>query len=107
MREIKFRGWDEENKVMMPAQDLSQSRVYWPWLGVKDFTLMQFTGLHDKNGKEIYEGDVVRFIVDGNRWPVLFEKGAYRVGLNGLASLNLANHEVIGNIYENQELLKD
>ena len=58
MREIKFRAWDGQK--MLDSQDLTQNGMYWDWLGKQDVELMQYTGLKDKNGKEIYEGDVVK-----------------------------------------------
>lgn len=117
MREIKFRAWNPYTKSMyfydvdtlscMPSQ-------------CKPF-LMQFTGLKDKNGKEIYEGDVVR----ANSWAnsiIVFGKIGYDGEWNGLTGYaleiwgadnnfyELQYHfdpnklEVIGNIYENPEL---
>ena len=57
-REIKFRGWDGDD--MLPSQDLTQSSKCWTWLGKQDVELMQYTGLKDKNGVEIYESDLVK-----------------------------------------------
>lgn len=66
MREVKFRAWDEEYEMMLNMS----SDGFW---GIEKFfgalndrcILMQYTGLRDKNGIEIYEGDIVKFVTKG------------------------------------------
>ena len=108
MREIKFRAWDFENKQMRTELRASEIGVLVEG-GYKG--LMQFTGLKDKNGKKIYEGDIVDgmatryFIKNGGRgmyefWESETEQG-YHWGI-----WNVHNQlEIIGNIWENSELL--
>ena len=124
MRELKFRAWDTKLEVMSGVIDIT------PSLGTMSTTyiyptqiLMQYTGLKDKNGKEIYEGDVVHSENEGS-YPVGFDKaGCWVIEIYGerfnddgsstprdeseLLSNALADYgmEVIGNIYENPELL--
>lgn len=102
MREIKFRAWRQEEKTMSNIFDvIDDTREI-------DYDLdivMQYTGLHDKNGKEIYEGDIVDTPYDKSyiRW----ERGGFVFANDGNDGLFCMDEsEVIGNIYENPELLK-
>ena len=76
--------------------------------------LMQYTGLHDKNGKEIYEGDIVKYRDSRGQHieKVIFDKGCFYAGMHWGSSTRVAPKlintritEVIGNIYDNPELL--
>ena len=128
-REIKFRAWDKETKSMIKEvwEIGLKSNYNQPWLIGDDkrtdnFELMQYTGLKDKNGKEIYENDIIRVNDDrdGDRtYEVIFEKGCYwgnciytprittpqKTLLCDLDFFVHQSQEIIGNIYENPELL--
>ena len=149
-REIKFRAWNEDLKIMCDLKkttplamhpELAQDGLFIPFS--KHLKLMQFTGLHDKNGKEIFEGDILRvkwsiknespdsewkaeehiagvewshpgwkirwsyfskpFEIDGNK-ELCWYDDYHRSNQPG-AFHKLTEFEVLGNIYENPELL--
>lgn len=106
MREIKFRAWD--GKSMVFHSDLKQIAMseavgYYNWGNLE---IMQYTGLRDKNGKEIYEGDIVKGLgYDEDLSEVILEPSGgfyYAWSEYGHSAEDI---EVIGNIYENPELL--
>ena len=116
-REIKFRAWFKPLKRMYIVRELKFERngnivVITNHNGGTapiNYELMQFTGLKDKKGKEIYEGDIV--MVDGRRCKIIFRLGEFTMQQesNKNAYYCIGYHsdcEVIGNIYENPELLK-
>ncbi len=137
-RPIKFRVWvlgnDNTTPMMLGPEDLYDIDFKNQQLFLADFfrfdfsdcVLMQFTGLKDKNGKEIYEGDII-----GGEMPDFYDKtiqvhGIVRwcklepafgiddgiadengVGMQRIIHPDRARLKVLGNIYENPELLKD
>ncbi|MDB5706608.1 MAG: hypothetical protein JWN66_3724 [Sphingomonas bacterium] len=110
-RVIKFRAWDSANAKMVAQSYLDCHKRGFRILESDEFTFMQFTGLLDKNGNEIYEGDVIEFL--SRRGPVEWDKTGqlavrfpHESGFNWrIAGHNTSDMAVIGNIYENPELL--
>lgn len=135
MREIKFRAWDKIEKTMAsvtamtfdsPEYNPSVDLNYRLYLGFDDtqaiaesvelseVELMQYTSLKDKKGREIYENDIVKTKIGVMDFvlKVVFENGKFiAIGddddLTAFDLFTIADKcEVIGNIYENSELLK-
>ena len=116
-RIIKFRAWDKEHKVMLipPAIDNPEKED-------NEWALMQFTGLLDKNGKEIFEGDVLKstapeqYSQDSGVFLVKWKQPNCSFGLTKQEKKEYViwecemdwwiEHEIIGNIYENPTLLE-
>lgn len=118
MREIKFRAWDKLNKEMFNVEfiDFQKKQVYRDVISYRkfdDIELMQYTGLKDKNNKEIYEGDII--VLRGSKYKVIFKTEGARFVLRNdefeleITFINNNNErlEIIGNIYENPELMED
>ena len=133
MREIKFRAWLKEDKKMVNVetmdftdksiQYLKKSEINNAYIlrrvSFDDVELMQYTGLTDKNGTRIYENDIVKFIVlegYGERADQFeyIDKVEYyisefelrQIGLK-LSDESIIVIEIIGNVYENPELLEE
>ncbi|MEG0285026.1 MAG: YopX family protein [Vagococcus sp.] len=123
MREIKFRAWYEEEKEMQSVRDIyfnketneieslvtkGKNSTY--HTDVNTHKLMQYTGLKDKNGVEIYEGDLVQVddLFPNDPFNVWFRDGLFHIGnWNTQGFMNAFDfYEVVGNIYENPELLE-
>lgn len=119
----KFRAWDKETKTMNGMAEIYRNRNQEIELHPRDenIILMQSTGLKDKNGKEIFEGDVVQY--QNTKVPSADSKGVIRYFDNwamfgidiehneprALFFNGLADHislDVVGNTYENPELLE-
>ena len=128
-REIKFRAWDATHQVMLEVYnirfgDILQGRHEGPKSlhdcggGIDAYILMQFTGLHDRHGKEIYEGDVVKWghVKGGEEHPPRIAEvkicpdiefhsqvGVFKFG--AFIYTDMENWlEILGNIYEHPEL---
>lgn len=99
-REIKFRAWDKRyNKMLIPPA------INNPEIEDNEWVLMQFTGLKDKSGKEIYEGDILSGKNKNDGVVVGFKNGCFSMG-NGFEVKNgLPHRRVIGNVFENKDLL--
>jgi hypothetical protein len=129
-REIKFRAWDNKEKKWLLGYEypnlggfsmFGECMLFEEWSGILnrfilqqkdrvegDLKLMQFTGLHDKSGVDIYDGDIlddnkpwVVIQFDGGAWGLDYANGA---GQKYLYPLN-SHIKIIGNIYNNPELL--
>lgn len=126
-RDIKFRGFDSVNKVMLPVESINFREGYISLNegdnSVTDtlemIELMRYTGLKDRNGKEIYEGDIVRFYNDEEyklkptNALVIYESAAFmlehkKLGKEYLGEMDIENMciKILGNIYDNPELLE-
>ena len=122
-REIKFRAWVKKEKEMtkvlaLETKDYATLNVLYNdnskcTLGMFAVEIMQYTGLKDKNGKEIYEGDIVILndAEEENRCVVKYKYGSY-ILVDGDLREDLSNVEdkfleVVGNIYENKNLLEE
>lgn len=127
MREIKFRAWSKccNSFLDITGFECVNGKITGifddgDYIGYdkEDITLMQFTGLHDKNGKEIYEGDIVEY-KDFSNGMYLFKeqpkaRGVIKIDnlligiyLKGMGTFEESKAEIIGNIHDNPELLKE
>jgi uncharacterized phage protein (TIGR01671 family) len=132
-RKIKFRAWDTAAHEWNKKNDINfngnlhKQREMYEWELLRDysmdviddpghFVLMQYTGLKDKNAKEIYEGDILNCIISfrvGEKLQreqftskVAFEGGMFCIYHEGKAYQIAGSFEVIGNIFQNPDLIQ-
>jgi len=115
MREIKFRMWYEEERIMIDGDSLAFEEYEPICQLLTQDNIMQYTGVKDLNGKEIYEGDIIERVTDTVVWKFI---GIVEFQLdgsigwcvqtnNGRWGLNSHDaYKVIGNIHENPDLTK-
>ena len=129
-REIKFRAWLKEDKKMVNVKTidftdktircLKKNEFINAYLlrrvSFDDVELMQYTGVKDKNGKEIYEGDILFFRDENMKYVVVWQDAAFII-----KSIEIRKYsekmcwlddteiccEIVGNIYENKKLLEE
>jgi hypothetical protein len=113
----KFRAWDKETKTMNGMAEIYRNRNQEIELRPRDenIILMQSTGLHDKNGKEVFVGDIIK-CTRGCLHEVYIEKEYGGTYIGGMPAIYLkgiregyawtGDEKIIGNIYENPELLE-
>lgn len=126
MREIKFRAWDKDIKTFVPMmewiEEFKNSKLRYLGKEVvvssnsianlftvlthKDIEIMQYSGLKDKNGKEIYTGDIVKYFdlleEKENLGTIYFSDGSFDIDNCFLLYNKINCCEVVGNIYENK-----
>ena len=130
MREIKFRAWLKEDKKMenVKTMDFTDKTIrclkknefinayLLRRVSFDDVELMQYTGLNDKNDKEIYEGDILFFRDENTKYVVVWQDAAFII-----KSIEIRKYskemcwlddteiccEIVGNIYENKNLLEE
>ncbi len=128
MREIKFRAWVKDRKAIFEviSIDYVSKKVTYivertgHLLNIRhdkfnDVELMQYTGIKDKDNKEIYEGDILFESFGERYYKVVFENGSFRAEFKGdfeeysfdLIDVVAQGCEIVGNIYENPELIKE
>ena len=130
MREIKFRAWLKEDKKMenVKTMDFTDKTIrclkknefinayLLRRVSFDDVELLQYTGLKDKNGKEIYEGDILFFRDENMKYVVVWQDAAFIIKSIEIRKYSEKMYwiddveiccEIVANIYENKNLLEE
>lgn len=125
MREIKFRAWDKRLNKIRPIEEINFDRMEvafndtgkednykFDYASFEEIKLMQYTGLEDKNGKGICEGDILKIVDSSGDDVIISVQFLYGTFVDSyfhwtLGNIKMYKREIIGNIYENPELLKE
>lgn len=115
MKELKFRAFNKQSKKIINWKELFSFKSVCGLFDNDNLEIMQYTGVKDKTGGDIYEGDIIncQTISDKNLgWKVIFNQGICAFQLKSLnddeysvlSTANCLDMEVVGNIYQNKEL---
>lgn len=110
MREIKFRAWDRRD-MLLNVFPTGTSREVWSkdeQILRKVEAIMQYTELTDKNGVEIYEGDILVSPHTAQQYEIVFHQGCFKAkGMFLLDNRKWAECDILGNIHQHPHLLTD
>jgi len=110
MREIKFRAWDKEKKEMIyfGIYDTDEGYLIQKQIFLDCLPIMQYTGLHDRRGKDIYFGDIVMDTELGNYKMVVDDVWvAHKIIDMNKCNSTMGGVIIVGNIYESPEVLHE
>jgi len=106
-REIKFRAYSHRSKRMWGWSTLTDEEIGEMLREPNQEEIMQFTGLLDKQGVEIYEGDIVKVRnPEQNHYRVMLIERSFQSGAWPILRIDQGFTKIIGNIYENPDLIK-
>jgi len=112
MREIKFKCWDKEKNKMSFWENIYQTNDFWDDAHYPEtLPVMQYTGLKDNNGKEIFEGDIIKH-ENGQISVVEWSDGDWGWWMKSIKNwdpktgFDSSKDKIIGNIYEDKEIIK-
>ncbi len=112
MRELKFRVWVDDYMDYLDLNDFA----FREYIISSDVIILQYTGLKDRLGQEVYEGDLLKMSTPGKLndsfYKIIFENGCFllqdtKFPLTKVVFSSMLENKVVGNIYENPKLLQE